>query len=589
MTRTRAHGGSSAPITRRTAPPAADQTASQPPAAPADEGVGSQVILLFIGLMIAMFMFSLNQTVLATALPTIVGELHGVEQMLWVATAFMLASTIMMPIYGAVGDQFGRKPLFIFAISAFLVGSVIGLFAQSMGMLIAGRVIQGIGGGGMMILSQAIIAGVVPARQRGKYMGFMGASFAVSSVAGPLIGGWLTDGPGWRWAFAINLPLGAIAILSALLFLRMPQETAGASKRIDVAGMALIAVFTTSLILVSAWGGHQYAWTSAVIIGLSAAAAVSGIAFVFVEARAAEPIMPLWLFRDRNFILSTLAGIALGVGMFGVLSYMPTYLQMVYGLDPTVAGLTMVPMMGVMLLSSIVVGQIVSKTGRYKIYPIVGILLAAASLAAMGVLTETSPLGLLTACLAGLGLGLGLSMQMLVLVVQNSFPVVHVGKATASNNFFRQIGGTLGMALVGTLFTTRLMEELRAGLSGLGAGAAQASGSFQDLTPAIVASLPAPIHDVITASYNHALIPLFLWVAPLPVIGAIILLFLEEKPLATRVERVSEEPAAAAATAVGADSGEPVEESGGAGERARTRLDLEDEEAAEAASGGSGR
>ncbi|MGN6034861.1 DHA2 family efflux MFS transporter permease subunit [Brevibacterium casei] len=500
----------------------------------------SAIILLFVGLMIAMFMFSLNQTVLATALPTIVGELDGVDQMLWVSTAFMLASTIMMPIYGKVGDLFGRKPLFMFAICCFLAGSVFALVANEMSTLILGRVLQGIGGGGMMILSQSIIASVVPARERGKYMGIMGSAFAVSSVAGPLIGGWLTEGPGWRWAFAINFPLGAVALIAAAVFLKIPKHTHGPRPKIDVGGMALISIVTSCIVLVSAWGGHDYEWGSWQINGLIIVGALAIVAFVIVESKVSEPVIPLRLFVNRDFLLSTIAGLFIGVSMFGVLSYMPTYLQMVHGIDVTVAGLMMVPMMGTMLLSSTLIGFVVARTGRYKRYPLIGILLIGASLVLLSTLKADSPAWEPMVGLALLGLGLGLSMQILVLVVQNAFPVEMVGTATAANNYFRQVGATLGMAFIGSVFTQRLLENIKAGMTDLAAASPDAQPpqvSSTGLTPQIVSQMPEPLHTLIITSYNDALVPLFLWVAPLAFAGFVILLFLPNTPLAKTLKK----------------------------------------------------
>ncbi|MCT1561657.1 MFS transporter [Brevibacterium casei] len=500
----------------------------------------SAIILLFVGLMIAMFMFSLNQTVLATALPTIVGELDGVDQMLWVSTAFMLASTIMMPIYGKVGDLFGRKPLFMFAICCFLAGSVFALVANEMSTLILGRVLQGIGGGGMMILSQSIIASVVPARERGKYMGIMGSAFAVSSVAGPLIGGWLTEGPGWRWAFAINFPLGAVALIAAAVFLKIPKHTHGPRPKIDVGGMALISIVTSCIVLVSAWGGHDYEWGSWQINGLIVVGALATVAFVIVESKVSEPVIPLRLFVNRDFLLSTIAGLFIGVSMFGVLSYMPTYLQMVHGIDATVAGLMMVPMMGTMLLSSTLIGFVVARTGRYKRYPLIGILLIGASLVLLSTLKADSPAWEPMVGLALLGLGLGLSMQILVLVVQNAFPVEMVGTATAANNYFRQVGATLGMAFIGSVFTQRLLENIKAGMTDLAAASPDAQPpqvSSTGLTPQIVSQMPEPLHTLIITSYNDALVPLFLWVAPLAFAGFVILLFLPNTPLAKTLKK----------------------------------------------------
>lgn len=525
-----------APAERRAATSAADD--------PAGNGSGmttGAILWVFAALMVAMFMFSLNQTVLATALPTIVGELRGVDQMLWVSTAFMLASTIMMPIYGKIGDLFGRKPLFIFAISMFMLGSVFALIAQDMSFLIIGRVFQGIGGGGMMILSQAIIAAIVPARERGKYMGAMGSVFAVSSVAGPLIGGWLTEGPGWRWNFAMNFPLGIFAIIAAIILLRVPDTRPEVRPRIDIAGMALIAVFTSAVVLIAAWGGHQYAWTSPVILGLAASALVAGTVFVFVERRATEPIIPMSLFRDRNFVLSTIAGLTIGVAMFGVLSYMPTYLQMVHGVDAASAGLMMVPMMGCMLIVSTGIGFVVARTGRYKFYPIIGMSLIIVSLVLMSQLQADSPAWTTMIFLALMGSGLGLSMQLLVLIVQNSFPVEMVGTATASNNFFRQIGASFGMAIIGSLFTSRLMSNLTEKLSAI-PGADAGGLHANELTPEVLSQLPTALHDLIIGAYNDALVPLFLWAAPLPVLGLLVLFLIREKPLATRIERAHARP-----------------------------------------------
>ena len=495
----------------------------------------SAIILLFVGLMIAMFMFSLNQTVLATALPTIVGELDGVDQMLWVSTAFMLASTIMMPIYGKVGDLFGRKPLFMFAICCFLLGSVFALIAGDMSMLIFGRVLQGIGGGGMMILSQSIIASVVPARERGKYMGIMGSAFAVSSVAGPLIGGWLTEGPGWRWTFAINFPLGIIALIAAALFLKVPKRAHGPRPKIDVVGMALVSIVTSCIVLVSAWGGHDYEWGSWQINGLIVVGILAIVGFIVVELKVSEPVIPMYLFKNRDFLLCTIAGLFIGVGMFGVLSYMPTYLQMVHGIDATVAGLMMVPMMGTMLISSTLIGFVVSRTGKYKKYPLMGVLIMAAALVLLSQLKAEDAAWETMGCLALLGLGLGLSMQTLVLVVQNAFPVAMVGTATASNNYFRQVGATLGMAFIGSVFTQRLLDNIKEGMGELAKATPSQplpEVSSTGLTPEIVSDMSEPLHTLIVTSYNDALVPLFFWVAPLAVLGFIFLCFLPNTPLA---------------------------------------------------------
>lgn len=503
-----------------------------PDAGPAQAPQKQHMVLLFVGLMLSMLLSALNQTVLSTALPTIVGELHGVSDMLWVITAFILTSTISMPIYGKLGDLMGRKSLLIAAILLFMIGSVVGALANDMGMLITARVIQGLGGGGLMILSQAVIADVVPPRERGKYMGMMGGVFAIASVAGPLLGGWFTEGPGWRWVFWINIPLGLLALAGAAFFLKLPKHAG--KPRLDLGGMVLMAISTTCLVLFATWGGSKYQWSDPVIIALIAGTLASAVAFVLVERRTAEPIIPLHLFKDLNFNLSTFAGLLIGVAMFGAIGYLPTYLQMAFSVNATESGLLMIPMMGALLVSSVVSGQLVSKTGRYKWMPIAGSLLVAVALVLLSTLTPGSPLWVICAYLAVMGLGLGLSMQILVLVVQNSFPLREVGTATASNNFFRQIGATLGSAVVGSLFAGRLAELLTERLPAAAGG--EAPGGSNSLTPALVSQMPPEVRDLIISSYNDALTPIFLWMVPLALVSAVVLFFVKEKPLATTVE-----------------------------------------------------
>lgn len=501
--------------------------------AQADPAEKRKIILLFAGLMVTMLLSSLNQTVLSSALPTMVGELNGVEHMAWAITAFILASTIMMPVYGKLGDLLGRKPMLLFAIGIFTVGSVIGALAPDMNMLIVARVIQGIGGGGLMILSQATIADVVPARERGKYMGIMGGVFAFSSVAGPLIGGSLTEGPGWRWAFWMNVPLAILAVLATIFLLHVPKVVHAVRPKIDYLGMMLIAIATTALVLVGTWGGSQYEWNSPEIIGLAVIAVVTGVLFVFVESRAAEPVMPLMLFKSRNFNLTTLAGLLTGIAMFGAIGYMPTYMQMATGFSASEAGLLMIPMMACLLVTSVIVGRRVSTTGRYKIAPIVGSAILAVALVLMATIHADSPIYLICIYLGIMGIGLGSSMQIMTLVAQNSFPLKFVGTATAGQNYFRQVGATLGSAVVGAMFASRLKNLIAEKLPA-GAGTEGGGNSF---TPHIVNGLPEPIRKLIIESYNEALIPMFLWMVPLAVLAAIVLLFVKEVPLATKIQR----------------------------------------------------
>ncbi|SDS43660.1 DHA2 family efflux MFS transporter permease subunit [Microlunatus soli] len=505
---------------------------------------GRRLVPIFAGLLVAMFLAALDQTIFSTALPTIVGDLHGVDQRLWVTTAYLLASTIMMPIYGKLGDLIGRKPLLLGALSIFVAGSLIGAVSQDMTMLIIGRAIQGIGGGGLMLLAQAIIADVVPARQRGRYMGVMGAVFGLSSVVGPLLGGWFTESLSWRVGFWLNIPLGAVAILSALFFLKLPKHDQQ-RPTIDVWGILTMAVAVSSLILATSWGGNTYDWDSVQIIGLFGLTAVFGALFVLAEHRAKEPIIPLHLFKQRNFNLTTVAGLIIAIAMFGAIGYMPTYLQMSTGVSATVSGLMLIPMVAGLLITSIISGQIVSRTGRYKWAPIASMIVTAGGVLLLSTLTTDTATWVLMGYLFVLGAGIGVGMQNLILIVQNTFPAREVGTATAANNFFRQIGASLGSAVVGSIFTSRLTTLLGERLPAAatqGAGGADANS----LTPELVQHLPQQIQDIIVGAYNDALTPIFLYLAPLLGVALILVLFVREKALATSIEGSGSEPDTAA-------------------------------------------
>ena len=506
----------------------------QPPAGEAKQESKNRIRAMFLGLVIVMLMSSLNQTILAPSLPTIVGELHGVEHMSWVITIFILLSTITMPVYGKLSDQFGRKPFLIFAIVSFMAGSIVGALAQDMNWLIFARALQGLGGGGLMILSQAVIADVIPPRDRGRYMGIIGGVFAFSSVAGPLIGGWITEGPGWRWAFWLNLPLAILSILAVIFLLPHRPFRDREKHSIDYHGSLILMAGTSALVLATIWGGNQYEWTSPQIIGLLVFSVVAALVFIPVENRAAEPVMPMYLFKNRNFLLTLGASLALGVAMFGAVEYIPTYLQMALGVSATVAGLLMIPMMGVMLVVSIVTGRVVSKSGRYKRYVTSGTAIVALGLFLLSTVNVDTPTWLFCTYLAVMGAGLGMSMQFLTLIVQNAFPVSVVGTATASNNFFRQVGATVGASLVGGLFTSRLTSLISERMP---QQALQSSGSHaSSLTPELVASLPEPVHGIIVNAYNDALIPLFLYLVPLGLVSTLLLLFIREDALATTLE-----------------------------------------------------
>lgn len=494
-----------------------------------------QVNLIFGALLVAMLLAALDQTILGTALPTIVGELDGVNHMLWVATAYILASTVVMPVYGKVGDLIGRKSLFVIALSIFVFGSVVGGFATSMEWLIAGRAVQGLGGGGLMILSQAIIADVIPARQRGKYMGFVGVVFGLASVAGPLLGGLFTDVLSWRLAFWINVPLGIAAIVAAVVFIKLPKIENLVRPKIDVAGMVTLAIAASGLVLTASWGGTEYDWNSPVIIGLIVVTVIAAVAFVLIERRSAEPVIPMSLFTNRNFTLTTLGGLAIGISMFGALGYMPTFLQIVNSVNATESGFMLLPMLAGLMITGIGGGFLISKTGRYKWMPIAGTIVVAGALVLFSTMRADTPLWLILGYLTVLGLGIGLAMQVLVLIVQNSVPHSMVGTATAGNNFFREIGASLGSAIVGSLFVARLTDQL----SSLGSSAGAAGGAIPTdtnaLTPAAINALPPEVHTMIVEAYSNALSPVYLYLVPLMLVAAVLLCFVKEIPLETTV------------------------------------------------------
>src|SRR5437868_6909812 len=390
--------------------------------------------LIIIALMLGMLLGALDQTIVSTALPTIVSDLGGLEQLSWVVTGYMLASTVSTPLWGKLGDQFGRKWLFVGAIIIFLAGSALCGLSQNMGQLIGFRTLQGLGGGGLMVLAQAIIGDVVSPRDRGKYQGYFGAVFAVSSVIGPLLGGFFVDRLSWHWVFYINLPVGVIAL--AVIVSVLPSAATRTKHKIDYAGIVLLGSATSCLVLMTTWGGTTYPWSDPVIIGLIVGAVLLLVGWGLVERVAAEPVLPLNLFRLRVFNVSAALGFVIGFGMFGALTYLPLYMQVVYGVSATVSGIHLLPMMIGLLIMSIISGRIISKTGKYRVFPIVGTAVAAIGMFLLSRLTAESSTTTVSLYLLVLGLGLGMCMQVLVIIVQNAVPYKDLGVATSGATFF---------------------------------------------------------------------------------------------------------------------------------------------------------
>ncbi len=496
-----------------TADEAADEAVDE-----AVEGVvdiGRRRVLVVVGaLMLGMLLAALDQTIVSTALPTIVADLHGASHLAWVVVAYLLASTASTPLWGKLGDQYGRKVYFQASIVIFLAGSALSGLSHSMVELIAFRAVQGLGGGGLMVGAQAIVGDVVPPRDRGRYQGLFGAVFGVASVVGPLLGGVFVEQLSWRWIFYVNLPIGAIAL--AAVATAVPAHGTRVHHVIDYLGTGLLAAAATSFTLLTSLGGTTYPWGSAPIIAMGVAGAALGVAFVLVERRATEPVLPLHLFANRAFSVTSVVGFIIGFAMFGAITYLPFYFQNVKGASPTMSGVDLLPLMAGLLVTSIGSGVAITRTGRYRVFPLAGTAIMAAGLYLLSHLGVTTGAVASSLDMVVLGMGLGGVMQVLVLIVQNAVPHAELGVATSSATFFRSIGGSFGTAIFGAIFANVITGDVASRLH----GARLPQGlSLASLTPKLLDALPHSIRVAIVGGYAATIHTLFVVAIPIALLA----------------------------------------------------------------------
>jgi len=502
-----------------------DVTSSMGAASVPAEVAGRRLRLIFAGLLLGMFLAALDQTIVATALPTIVGELGGLNHLSWVVTAYLLAETVSAPLFGKLGDQYGRKLMFQIAIVTFVVGSALCGLAQSMGQLIAFRAVQGLGAGGLMVTALAIVGDVVPPREGGRYHGLFGAVFGVCSVAGPLLGGFFVDQATWRWVFYVNLPLGVLAL--AVVSSALHGPSALVRHQIDYLGALVVSAAITCLVLVTSLGGTTYGWTSGIILGLAAASVVFFGLAIAVERRAAEPILAPRLFANRAFAVTSAVGFMVGLALFGSLTFLPLFMQTVEGVGPTQSGLRLVPLMAGVLTVSIASGRIIARTGVYKPFPIAGTAVMVVGMLLLSTLDAGTGTLQSSLYLVVLGAGLGAVMQVLIIAVQNAVPYRDLGAATSGATFFRSIGGTVGVAVFGAIFSNRLAVNLATALPA-GTGGRLAEG---ELSVGQVQDMPASIRGGYLTAFTDAFSSVFLTAAAVSLLAFLLAWLIPQLPL----------------------------------------------------------